>query len=216
MWGMAPLENFDRAAKYKLLGRPLKIKVPDNPWKQGEVVKPLQIPDELRTEDFYLGDFALAMKPGSPVTKPGRPPIEVCSPERLHNYSPSFACDIWSYMCIFTELYLGYAPFHTWANGGMVTTIVQRLGPLPAQWKGRYCPPEKALDSWYDQDKTPHPEYNFQTLIQVRKPEVSLTEREHALSLFSKGFNLYPENRPTATQLLHDPSFKALIDMYCG
>lgn len=120
MWGIAPLDNLDRAAKYEILGRPLKMAVPDEPWRQGEVVKPIEIPDDLKTETFYLGDFGLAMKPDTPVTQPGRPPIHFCSPERLHNHDPSFACDMWSYMCLFTELYVGFTPFHTlggrWCN----------------------------------------------------------------------------------------------------
>ncbi|KAK2873766.1 hypothetical protein FQN49_002094 [Arthroderma sp. PD_2] len=217
MWGIAPLENLDRAAKYKVLGRPLKLPIPDKPWRQGEVVAPITIPDNLRTEEFYLGDFGLAMKLGSPIAQQGRPPIHFCSPERLHNHDPSFACDIWSYMCIFTELYAGFTPFHTWANGGVITTMVRLAGPLPAQWKGDYCTPDKALDSWYDQDNKPEPEpeSNLEALILRGRPNASPVERKHALSILSRGFSTSPEKRPTAAQLLHDPSFKALIDIHC-
>lgn len=216
MWGIVPLENLDRAAKYKVLGRPLKMAIPDKPWRQGEVVKPIEIPDDLRTEMFYLGDFGLAMNPDNPVTQPGRPPIHYCSPERLHNHNPSFACDIWSYMCLFTELYVGFTPFHTWANGGVVTTIVKLSGPLPAQWKGHYCTPSKTLDSWYAQDSTSKPESNLERLILRGRPDASPIERKHALSIMSRGFSISPEKRPTATQLLQDPSFKAIIDMHHG
>jgi serine/threonine protein kinase len=216
MWGMIPLENLDRTAKYKVLGSPLKLAVPDKPWRQGEVVKPIEIPDHLRTERFYLGDFGLAMKPETSVTQPGRPPIHYCSPERLHNHNPSFVCDIWSYMCLFTELYVGFTPFHTWANGGIVTTIVNLIGPLPAEWKGHYCTPSKTLDSWYAQDSTPKPESKLEALILRGRPDTSPTERKHALSIMSRGFSISPEKRPTATQLLRDPSFKAIIDIHCG
>lgn len=213
MWGMVSLEHLDRAAKYKVLGRPL---IPDESWRQGEVVKPIDIPDNLRTEAFYLADFGLAMKPGTPVNQPGRPPIRYCSPERPHNHSPSFACDIWSYMCIFTELYFGFPPFSTWANGGVVTTMVNRLGPLPAQWKGQYCTPKKTLDSWYAQDSIVGPESNLEALIRRGRPEASPTERMHALSIMSRGFSISPEKKPTATQLLEDPSLKAIIYIHCG
>ncbi|KAF3482360.1 protein kinase domain-containing protein [Arthroderma uncinatum] len=215
MWGMAPLEKFDKATKYKLLGRPLKVAIPDEPWREGEVVKPIEVPDDLRTEDFYLGDFGLAMRAGTPVTQQGRPPIEYCSPERLHNHDPSFACDMWSYMCIFMQLYLGMLPFHTWATGGVATTMVQILGPMPAEWKGHYCPPEKTLDSWYNQDDMPDVESKLKELILRKRPNSSPIEQKHALSVLSKGLQLSPEKRPTAKELLRDPSFMALIDIHC-
>ncbi|KAK2758828.1 hypothetical protein FQN54_003520 [Arachnomyces sp. PD_36] len=216
MWGIAPLENLDRAAKYKVLGRPLKIAIPDKPWRQGEVVKPIEIPDNLRTETFYLGDFGLAMKPNDPVTQPGCPPTPFCSPERLHNHKPSFACDMWSYMCVFTELYAGFPPFHTWANGGTMTTIVRLAGPLPAHWKGHFCTPSKSLDSWYAEDSTRNPESNLDALILRGRPDASPAERKHMISIMSRGFSVWPEKRPTATQLLQDPSFRAIMDIHCG
>jgi serine/threonine protein kinase len=35
------------------------------------------------------------------------------APERFHNVNPNFASDMWSYMCLFTVLYLGFIPIHT-------------------------------------------------------------------------------------------------------
>jgi hypothetical protein len=91
---MTPLHNLNRSAKYDALGRPLKRIIPFvDLWKQGELVRPVQVPETLRTEDFYLGDFGLAMKVDDPVTQPGYPPMQFCSPERLHGKNPSFACD---------------------------------------------------------------------------------------------------------------------------
>lgn len=103
MWGISPSHNLtSAAAKYRVLGRPLKQVIPYiKLWKPGELVKPLVVPENLRMESFYLGDFGQAMKLGGPMTQQGRPPLPYCSPDRLHNRVPSFACDMWSYMCIF-------------------------------------------------------------------------------------------------------------------
>lgn len=215
MWSVAPLGNISRETKYNVLGRPLKQIIPYvELWKQGEIVKPLTTPENLRTETFYLGDSGLAMKLTS-ESQPGRPPIIYCSPDRLHNQNPSFACDIWSYMCIFAELYLGLVPFTSWAKGGVVTTMVDLFGPLPKEWKGHYFNPDKTLDSWYDQDYEPGPEMTLPALLGRVRPEIDAIERHHILSVMYRGFNCSPEKRPTASQLLEDPSFKALMEMYC-
>ncbi|EEQ32722.1 hypothetical protein McanCB56680_005701 [Microsporum canis] len=216
MWGISPTENLDREAKYKTLGRPLKVAIPDEPWKPGEVVKPMVIPASMRTETFYLGDFSLAMRVGTPVTQTGSPPIHYCSPERLHGHEPSLACDMWSYMVIFTELYSGFKPFYDVAKGGLVTDIVQRIGPLPAEWKGHYCDPTEALDSWYNQDCTPDPKDSLKDVIIRKRSDAAPEERRHALSILSRGFCVIPEKRLTARQLLQDPSFQAIIDLHCN
>lgn len=62
---------------------------------------------------------------------------------------PSVACDMWSYVCLFAELYLDFEPFHGWANGGVITTMVEILGPLPEKWKGS-CVFKESRDDWYD------------------------------------------------------------------
>ncbi|EEH06406.1 protein kinase [Histoplasma capsulatum G186AR] len=215
MWGVEPLHHLNKAAKYKILGRPLKQIIPYvQLWKQGELVKPLVFPENLRTEDFYLGDFGLAMRLEGPATQ-GRPPSMYCSPERLHNKPPSFACDMWSYMCVFSVLYLGFVPFNTLSRGGIVSSMVLTLGPLPQEWKGLYVDPESSLDMWYDQNRKPAPEDSLEANIAYRRPESDPVERQHALSVLSRGFSYVPEERPTATQLLQDPSFIALVDKYC-
>lgn len=73
-----------------------------------------------------------------------------CSPDRLHGRAPSFACDMWSYMCIFAELYIGFVPFTTWRDGGVITSMVETLGPLPEQWKGSYVDAQESRNVWYD------------------------------------------------------------------
>ncbi|CAG8058933.1 unnamed protein product [Penicillium salamii] len=96
MWGMVSVDGLSRNAKYKALGRPLKQKIPSivDLWKQGELVSPMKVPWELCTEKFYLGDFGLSKKISDPITPRGYPPIQYCSPDRLHNQEPHFACPL--------------------------------------------------------------------------------------------------------------------------
>ncbi|EEH22255.2 CMGC protein kinase [Paracoccidioides brasiliensis Pb03] len=214
MWGMVPLHNLNRSAKYKTLGRPLRQIIPlVDLWKPGELVLPIMIPENLRTEEFYLCDFGLSMKLGDPVTQHGYPPMQFCSPDRFHRKDPSFACDMWSYMVLFAELYLGHPPFPTWLNGGIITGMVRCLGPLPEEWKGLYTPSE-SLDSWYDERKTPDPNHELASTIAYFCPEVDPIERKHVLSIMTRVFTYCPEKRLTATQLLRDPSFRAIMDKY--
>ncbi|KAE8312662.1 kinase-like protein [Aspergillus transmontanensis] len=206
--GMAPLHSLNRSAKYKTHGRPLRQIIPHvDLWKQGELVRPVEIPDNLRTEYFYLSDFGLAIKLGDPTIPRGYPPTLFCPPERLHKKHPSFACDMWSYMVIFEVLYLGFPPFLSWRS------LIKRLGALPEQWKGLYSQ-SGGLDSWYDQSQSPDPDDNLASTIADYRPDADPIEREHVLSIMSKVFTYCPEKRPTATQLLQDPSFRAIMDTY--
>ena len=92
---MAPIDDLSRSAKYELLGRPLKQIVPFvDLWKKGELVSPVKVPDDFRTEEFYLCDFGLAKKIGDLTTQSGYPRMHYCSPDRLHKLEPSFACDM--------------------------------------------------------------------------------------------------------------------------
>ncbi|KAK2858486.1 hypothetical protein FQN49_004685 [Arthroderma sp. PD_2] len=215
MWGMAPLRNLSRSAKYKALGRPLKEIIPniDNLWKQGELVQPLVVPGDLRTDKFYLGDFGLAMKLGCPVSQHGYPPMEFCSPDRLHNKGLTVACDMWSYMVIFSVLYLGFPPFPSFLKGGIISGIVRSMGPLPRQWKGLYTHP-KGLDFWYDQNQTTDPKHDLASTIAYYRPDSDPTERQHVLSIMTRIFTYCPEKRLTTTELLQDPSFKAIMNTY--
>ncbi|KAJ5087255.1 hypothetical protein N7456_010871 [Penicillium angulare] len=214
MWGMAPLHDLDRSAKYKEFGRPLKETITIvGICKPGERVKPMEIPETLRTEEFYLADFGLAMKLGDPITQPGCPPVAFCSPDRLHGMHPSFACDMWSYMAIFTTLYLGAVPFHSMWTGGIISSIVSILGPLPEEWKEHNSDPRR-LDSWYDQSQTPAPHFDLESVIARFRPDADPAERELVQSILTKVFIFCPEKRLTATQLLQDPSFRALMDKY--
>ncbi|GAB1192228.1 hypothetical protein APSETT444_001417 [Aspergillus pseudonomiae] len=211
MWEMAPLQNLSRSAKYEALTRPLQQTIPAvELWKPGELVRPMQVPENLRTEDFYLGDFGLAMKVGDPVDQPGYPPMQFCSPERLHGKDPSFACDMWSYMINFAALYQGQPPFNPWYRGGVLTTITGFLGPLPEQWKDSYVFAD-GLDSWYDRNQTPDTKRTLASELARYRPDADPAVRELVLSIMQKVFIYSPEKRLTATQLLADPSFKALM-----
>ena len=91
MWGMAPLHHFNRSAKYEALGRPLKQIIPFVDLKeQGELAGPVKIPEKLRKE-FYLGDFSLAAKLDTDhAIQAGYPPLQFCSPDRLHGEKVKF------------------------------------------------------------------------------------------------------------------------------
>ncbi|OAT10195.1 hypothetical protein BDBG_17324 [Blastomyces gilchristii SLH14081] len=66
----------------KALGQPLKQIIPFvELWKQGELVHPIEIPMNLHTEKFYLGDIGLAMKLSDSVTQHGYSSMQLCSPD---------------------------------------------------------------------------------------------------------------------------------------
>ena len=115
MWGVAALENLNTKAKYECLGRPLKIALPSDVWRQGELVMPVKFPKSLLADTVHLGSFGLATTPGTRVGDKMRyTPLEDIiyhAPERYHNVNPGFASDIWSYMCLFIELYIGFIPW---------------------------------------------------------------------------------------------------------
>lgn len=201
--------------KYQELGRPLKQAIPfiDNLWKKGELVVPLKVPDHLPTEQFYLGDFGLAKNLSDPETPWGHPPMPFCSPDRFLQMDPSPACDMWSYMVVFGILYMGFSPFHRYEEGGIVGGMFRCLGPLPQELRGLYTP-VGGQDYWYDQSKTSDPKFDLASRIAQFRKGSDLIEQQHAHSIMSKVFTYHPEKRPTATQLLHDPSFRALMDIY--
>lgn len=215
MWGIKPLDNLPRSAKYEALGRPLKQKIPlDDLWKQGELVAPVDVPQGLRTEKFYLGDFGLAKKISDPLTPRGCPPMDYCSPDRLHKQDPSFACDMWSYMVLFAVLYLGCHPFTPFFNGGIIGGFVMALGPLPEKWKGLFVYID-GRDSWYDQNQSPIPRWTLKSRIAKLRPDADPVEQSLVLSIMSRVFIYDPAKRLTASQLLRDPAFRAIMENYC-
>ncbi|CAI7611641.1 unnamed protein product [Penicillium glandicola] len=218
MWGVSSLQGLDRAAKYQTLGRPLKQTIPFvELWKPGELVRPAMIPDELRTADFFLGDFGLATKLDEPTFQVprGYPPAVYCSPDRLHGQGPSLACDMWSYMVLFAQLYLDFPPFYAGSDGGIIADFFKVLGPLPGSWKG-LCKYPECQDSWYEQSEELNSIQNgeLKARIALRRPDVDQGERDLVESIMLKVFVYSPERRLSAIQLLQDNDFRALMDKY--
>ncbi|KAL3448087.1 kinase-like domain-containing protein [Aspergillus insuetus] len=133
MWGVTSLAHLSRRDKYKELGRPLRKRIPhvQHPYKQGELVRAINNPDHLHTDDFHLGDFGLSKKLTDPETQLGYPDLKFCSHERLPKHEPTTACDIWSYMVVFSILYLEFSLFNT-LETSVIGDHVRCLGPLPA------------------------------------------------------------------------------------
>jgi serine/threonine protein kinase len=203
MWGMIPLDDYDTAAKYKRLGRPQKVALQSQ--KSGELVRPARISASLLTDKIYLGDFGLATGSDIQGMEGWQPPMQYCAPEVCHNFKSSFASDMWSYMCIFAQLYFGGSIF----SG--LSSIVNTVGPMPKEWKGLL---QASKESWYDQSR----KIDFKGKIEYRLDcfavNADAIERSHVVSIMIKGFRYLPQERMTATQLLRDPSFQALIKIY--
>jgi hypothetical protein len=86
------------------------------------------------------------------------------------------------------------------------------FGPLPQDWYEKYHNPTEADTSWYDPRK--EPEYTLETMIAQTRPNVNAIERAHVLSFMLKGFSYDPRERITATQLLFNHSFQAVMETY--
>ena len=211
MWGVAPLDNLSTKTKYLYIGRPKKTVLPSG----GELVRPLTVPKRLITDAVYLGGFRMVTEAGTEVMDkaPSRVDIRYYAPERFHNINPSFASDMWSYMCLFSELYLGFVPWTRCGHISVITAMVGTLGPLPRKWKGCYNYLGTPGNWWYDQRR--RPTLTLESIIKRERPEVSEVERNHIVTIMSKVFCYSPDDRLTATQLLQDTSFKAVMKIYC-
>jgi serine/threonine protein kinase len=208
--GIVPLDDYDIKMKYQYLGRPRKMAFQTPAGMLGELVRPVVVPPSLLTQSVYLSDFGLAINAGTSVNYKPQSPSAWCAPERLHNVDPSAAGDMWSYMVIFTELYLGSLPWSIY--GDAVRSIVKVLGPLPQTWYGQYHQPGGRDVSWYDPSR--QPEFTLEEMIKNARPDVSPTERTHVLSFMLKGFSYDPQDRMTAAQLLDNASFQAVMGVY--
>lgn len=60
----------------------------------------------------------------------------------------------------------------------------------------------------------PDPKFNLASTIERFRPDVDQAERELVYSIMKKVFVYCPEERLTATKLLQDPSFNAIMDKY--
>ena len=213
MWEMPnALSEYDTATKYQWLGRPKKVLLGDYIWKRGELVEQVTIPFDLLGSKLYLGDFGLTIKDGTPVRIKQQAPYRLCAPERLHGADPSLASDIWSYMCLFGALYLGYSVFYG-SGGETAFSWVEQLARclssgregIGGQRKSRMLGTiTRRLLILRD----------LAARIARMRPDTSQAERELVLSVMHKAFCYLPERRITAEQLLQDPSFRAIIEIY--
>ena len=210
MLDIATLDNLDTKTKYKCLGQPKKVPLSTRLWKRGELVKPMEIPKNLLREAVYLGDSGMASKADTEVEPKVLRPLVYCAPERFHNMNPSFASDIWSYMCLFTRLYLGVVPWNSTGCSPLMNNMVKALGPLPRQWMGRYKAfnSDPGNNSRYDQRRRPDHKEALKTMIKTFRPEASPIERELVLSILVKGLSYLPENRWTEQNFCRTPHLK--------
>ncbi|EGC42921.1 protein kinase [Histoplasma capsulatum var. duboisii H88] len=74
---------------------------------------------------------------------------------------------------------------------------------------------EKTRGSWYGPDTKPHPKFLLSAIKARAHPESNPIERQHILPIMTQGFSCHPRKRPTATQLLQDSSFRAIMEKYC-
>ncbi len=107
MWEMTQASKYNKATQYQHFGRPQKLDLANDTWKPGDLVQPMTIPPEFIGNTVYLGDFGMAIPAGSSVDFKPQTPAMYCTPERYHDRNPSFASDMWSYMCVFAALYIG-------------------------------------------------------------------------------------------------------------
>jgi serine/threonine protein kinase len=215
--GCRPLDNLSTKTKYKYIGRPKKINLPADSWRKGELVGPLEVPKSLITDAIYLCDFGMATEAGTEAREKEPSPFNTnyIAPERFHNVKPSFASDMWSYMCLFSVLYMGYVPWCSYSNMSVVSKMVGTLGSLPREWKGCYNGWGVSANWWYDHRRKPYPKESFKSIIERGRHEVGEVERNHIVSIMEKVFCYSPDKRSTATQLLQDPSFQAVMEIYC-
>ncbi|KAI0098018.1 kinase domain-containing protein [Nemania sp. FL0031] len=202
----------------KHIGRPRKVPLSPAQWKRGELVMPMQsdknFPESLVGDKVVLGDFGVSMKAGTPILRKLRFPAIYCAPEVLHGIDPSFASDMWSYMCLFAELYCACTLFSGSESSEVLSFTVDTLGPLPVAWKGHYDAGGPDDATWYDEARRPEPALTLDAKIISFRPETGPKERELVLYVLRRGLSYLPEVRPTAAQLLCNASFRELIEMY--
>ncbi|KAF5653288.1 CMGC kinase [Fusarium sp. NRRL 25303] len=205
--------NSSISENYKRIGRPRKMKLWTEQWKDGELVMPMKPKEELIGDSIVLGDFGLAHRAGASTQKM-QSPAAYCAPERVHNISPSYGSDIWSYMCIFFELYTGTYLFHGWGHASVVSSIVYTLGPLPDSWKGAHHVGDSGEDKWYDKNGKMDPEFDLMERISQLRPDVSVKELEQVVLILRRGLVYQHEKRITAAELLVYDPFKELMRIY--
>lgn len=180
---------------------------------------PMEPQSEFVTDDVVLGDFGLTARPGTPAPYRVQSPAIFCAPERVHGKDPSFASDIWSYTCLFGLLYTSFPIFGGTGHATAISSVVGKLGPLPASWEGTYFDEETCKPDWYDPNRTAIPELSIESLILRVRPDINPAELRLVLALLRWGLAYLPEDRATASQLLHSTlsrsSWIFISRLYC-
>ncbi|KAG8670363.1 hypothetical protein FPOAC2_09717 [Fusarium poae] len=216
LYGLAPFKSGTTvSAKYEYLGRPRKVPIPTSRriLKTGELVMPIAPHKSIVKGTITLADFGLAAESGTTVECKFQSPAIYCAPERLHNADPGFASDMWSYMCIFAELFLGVPLFFGSEHTSVVDFMVKCLGPLPLAWRGFY-EGRQYNESWYDQNRGPDPRQTLEAKLKRSLYNISPVEQKLVLSILRRGLSYSPEHRFSAGQLLEDASFKELMALH--
>lgn len=107
-------------------------------WKDGQLVKPIDLHNSMVHGTVTVGDFSLAIKTGTSVEFKYQSPTIYYAPERVYNKNPDLASDMWSYMCVFAELCIGFSLFRGSAHPSLIQFMVTSLGPLLSAWRGSY------------------------------------------------------------------------------
>lgn len=202
--------------KYKLLGRPRKARaLVQNDHVVGELVAPANFPSEILSPDIYLCDLGILIEAGTSVPNKLQSPPGYCAPELFHNFEPSFASDMWSYMVVFLHLYTEHSVFYGPGFAGKLGSIVKRVGILPLEWKGSYSASDKdaVQASWYGNGQA---KYSLTEFLDQHRPDIGAGEKALALSVIRQVFRPRPEERIEASELLESEDFKTLMSLYGG
>lgn len=217
LYSLSPFESgTDVATKYEYLGRPQKMPIPTcKPmWKEGELVMPISPQKSLVQETVTLADFGLAVKSDTSVECEGEPPAIYCAPERFHGVESGFASDMWSYMCIFADLCVGFSLFRGSIPRSALDFMVKSLGPLPSTWKDSYDGGGQCEESWYDQNRVADSHQTVEAKVERSRYKISPMEKRLVLSILQRGLSYISEHRCRAGQLLEDASFKELMVLH--
>ncbi|KAL2285961.1 hypothetical protein FJTKL_07219 [Diaporthe vaccinii] len=207
------LAKMSTAEKYKVLGRPRKARaLKEGDQVVGELVAPAKFPLDILSSDTYLCDFGILVEAGTSVPNELQSPAGYCAPELFHDFEPSFAGDMWSYMVVFLYLYTEYPASPAWGFAGNVDSIVERVGVLPLEWKGRYINKGTVQESWYE-DASQSKDI-FSALLDQHRPDISAKEKGLALSVIRQVFRMKPKDRVRASDLLGNGDFEALMSIY--
>lgn len=118
------------ADNYQLLGRPRKARaLEQNGQLVGELVAPATFPPEILSSNVYLCDFGILVQAGTSVPNKLQSPPGYCAPELFHDFEPSFASDMWSYMVVFLHLYTENPV--QWSGVEKVSTALVSCSCLP-------------------------------------------------------------------------------------